>query len=111
MDHKEQQTSPDMQRRLRSQVSGGSGCVQSSTCLAHRCRAVLCRHTADLHIASEITEDLLVVFKYWCCRARSLKHKELSEYDLRKLEAEGDKKDRDRKIQGRIEVRSIAPQD
>ena len=46
-----------------------------------------------------------------CCRARSLKHKELSEYDLRKLEAEGDKKDRDRKIQGRIEVRSSVPQE
>ena len=72
---------------------------------------MLCRRTADLHIASEITEHLLLISSILCCRARSLKHKELSEYDLRKLEAEGDKKDRDRKIQGRIEVRSSVPQE
>ena len=110
MDHKEQQTSPDMQSRLRSQGSGGSGCVQPVACLTFRCRAVLCRRTADLHIASAIRGPA-GCSKCWCCRARSLKHKELSEYDLRKLEAEGDKEDRDRKIQGRIEVGSTGPQE
>ena len=66
------------------------------------------QQTCTLQLRSQ---KICWALKYGCCRARSLKHKELSEYDLRKLEAEGDREDRDRKIQGRIEVRSTVFQE